>query len=54
MSKEPKLDPATLQVLKKMLATPPKPHEDMKVGRPANSKKRGSKGRASSAKRHSA
>ena len=51
MTKKPKLDDATMRVLKKMLAMPPKPHDEMKVGRPANSKKRGPKGRASSAKR---
>jgi hypothetical protein len=33
---------------------PPKKHEDMKVGRPSNKKKRGPKGRAASAKRHTA
>lgn len=45
------LDPATTQLLKRMLAMPPKPHDEMKVGRPANTKKkRGPKGRAASSK----
>jgi hypothetical protein len=48
--KTTKLDAATVQVMKKVLAMPPKLHEDMKVGRPLQSKKRGSKGRASCAK----
>jgi hypothetical protein len=48
------LDEATLQVMKRMLNSPPKPHEQMKVGRPANSKKRGTKGPAVSAKRRNA
>lgn len=54
-NKKPNLDEATLHVLKKMLTTPPKPHEEMKVGRPANSKKqRGSKDPAASSKQRSA
>jgi hypothetical protein len=48
--KKPKLDASTLKVLKQVLALPPKPHEEMKVGRPAAKKKRAAKGRASSSK----
>lgn len=44
------LDAATVDVMKKVLAMPPKRHEDIKIGRPANKKKRGPKDRASSAK----
>jgi hypothetical protein len=54
MAKKPKLDARTLRVLRRMLAMPPKLHEDMKVGRPQVSKKRGPKGRAVSAKRRTA
>ncbi len=54
-SKKPDLDKATIDLAKRVLAMPPKPHEDMKVGRPvAKKKKRSPKGRASSAKRHDA
>lgn len=53
--KAPKLDEATVKVLKRMLAMPPKPHDQMKVGRPSPAKKkRAPKGRASSAKTRSA
>ncbi|UVK48790.1 hypothetical protein BPNPMPFG_007285 (plasmid) [Mesorhizobium sp. AR07] len=50
--KKPQLDAATVKVLKRLLATPPKPHDEMKVGRPAQSKKKKAdpKGRASSSK----
>jgi len=41
-------------VMKRMLGTPPKPHTEMKVGRPKKEKKRVAKARASSAKRRSA
>lgn len=44
------LDDATLRVMKRMLSTPPKPHEEMKVGRPANKKRRGPKDPAASSK----
>lgn len=53
VSKKPSLDADTLQVVKQVLALPPKHHDDMKVGRPAKKKKRGPKARASSAKRSS-
>lgn len=33
MNKKAKLDDATVAVLQKVLAMPPKPHEAMKVGR---------------------
>jgi len=51
--KKPQLDAATVKVLKRLLATPPKPHDEMKVGRPAQIKKKkkaSPKGRASSSK----
>ena len=48
---KPKLDAATLDVLKRVLAMPPKHHEDMKVGRATpKKKKRGAKARASFSK----
>lgn len=47
-TRKPNLDAATVTVMKRMLAMPPKLHEDMKVGRPAKKKKRGPKDRASS------
>lgn len=50
--KKPKLDPATTEVLKRMLAMPPKPHDDMKVGRPKKAAK--SKDPAASSKRDTA
>lgn len=46
--KTPKLDPATLDVVKRVLSLPPKQNKDLKVGR--SRKRRGSKGRASSSK----
>jgi hypothetical protein len=48
------LDQATVAVMKKMLAMPPKPHDEMKVGRTAKKKRRDPKDRASSSKRRSA
>jgi hypothetical protein len=54
MTRKPKLDATTLKVLKQVLALPPKHHDEMKVGRPTQKKKRGPKGRASSAKRQTA
>jgi hypothetical protein len=48
------LDDATIAIMRRVLSTPPKLHENMKVGRPANKKKRGPKDRASSAKRRTA
>jgi hypothetical protein len=53
MAGKPKLPEATLQLMRKMLAMPPKPHDEMKLGRPQK-KKRGPKGRAVSAKRRTA
>jgi hypothetical protein len=53
-SKKPNLDDTTIELMKKMLATPPKRHDEMKVGRPPRKKKGRSKGRAVSAKRRSA
>ena len=49
-SKKPDLDAATVNILKRMLAMPPKPHDDMKVGRPKAKKGAATKGRAASAK----
>ncbi len=49
-----KLDPATLDVMKRVLAMPPKKNEDLKVGRPQDKKRRDPKGRASSSKPRSA
>ena len=40
-----KLDPATLGVVKRVLAMPPKQNKEIKVGRPEKGKKRGPKGR---------
>jgi hypothetical protein len=48
------LDETTISVMKRILSAPPKPHNEMKVGRPKKGKKRGTKTRASSAKRRSA
>lgn len=53
-AKKPKLDEATLKVVRQVLAMPPKHNADLKLGRPAKKKKRSSKDRASSAKRRSA
>ena len=52
--KKPKLDAATIKVVKQVFALPPSPHEALKVGRPVAKKKRGPKGRAVSAKRQTA
>jgi hypothetical protein len=41
MPKSPKLDAATVEVIKRVLALPPKHHDEMKVGRPPRKKKRG-------------
>ena len=54
MKKKVKLDADTIRVMQQVLAMPPKRHDEMKVGRPAQSKKRGPKDRASSAKRRTA
>jgi len=52
-TQKPTFDAATLKVVKQVLAMPPKPHENLKVGRPTK-KKRSPKGRASSSKRRPA
>jgi hypothetical protein len=49
MNKKFDLDDATLQIMKRMLNAPPKPHEDMKLGR--EKKRRPAKSRTASAKR---
>ena len=48
-AKAPKLDAATLDVVKRVLALPPKQNKDLKVGRP-ETKKHKPKDRASSSK----
>jgi len=52
--KKTDLDEATVSIVKKLLAMPPKHHDEMKVGRPKNKKRRGAKGPAVSAKRRTA
>ena len=52
--KKLKLDDATVRVMERMLNTPPKQHDEMKVGRTPKKKKRDPKDRASSSKRRSA
>ena len=47
---DPKLDPATIEVVKRVLAMSPKRNEELKVGRAPKAKKRGTKGRAVAAK----
>lgn len=48
--KKSALDGATVNILKRMLAMPPKHHDDMKVGRPKSRTRAATKGRAASAK----
>lgn len=48
-AKAPKLDAATLDVVKRVLALPPKQNKDLKVGQ-SETKKRTPKPRASSSK----
>ncbi len=48
--KKPDLDDATVAIMRRLLATPPKHHDDMKVGRPKNKKRAAAKGRAASAR----
>jgi len=43
VTKKIDLDPGTVRLMRQMLNTPPKPHDEMKVGRPAKKKKRGPK-----------
>lgn len=50
MSKTPKLDKATAELAKRVLALPPKPHGDLKVGRVAKGKRPSAQSPASSAK----
>lgn len=54
MTKKPDLDPETVSVVKRVLAMPPKHHDEMKVGRPASKKKRETKARTASSKRRTA
>jgi hypothetical protein len=54
MTKKSDLDPATQAIVKRVLAMPPKPHEEMKIGRAKKKTKRGPKDRASFAKRRTA
>lgn len=49
-SKTPDLDDVTASILKRMLAMPPKHHDDMKLGRPKSKKRPAPKGRAASSK----
>jgi len=53
MRKKIDLDEATIRVMRKVLATPPKPHDEMKVGR-VDKKKASSKNLGVSAKPHTA
>ena len=53
-TKKPILDAATVQVVKQVLAMPPKHQQDMKVGRPVGKKRGGPKDRAFSSKPHTA
>jgi hypothetical protein len=55
IEKKPKLDDATIQIMRRVLSAPPKPHDEMKVGRPSAKKKKGlAKGPSASAKPRSA
>jgi hypothetical protein len=54
MARKPKIPAATVEMMRKLLSMPPKPHNAMKIGRAANGKKRGPKARVSSAKQHTA
>jgi hypothetical protein len=44
-SKKPDLDDATLRIARTLLNTPPKPHDEMKLGKPTNPKHRNVKDR---------
>ena len=48
------LDGDTLRVLQRVLSMPPKHHDEMKIGKPAQKKRRKPKDRASSSKPQSA
>jgi hypothetical protein len=50
-SKKPDLDEATLQIAQRMLNTPPKPHDEMKLG---NSKRGASKQQKKTSRRRKA
>lgn len=49
-TRKPKLDAATIEVVKRVLELPPKRNEELKVGREPKGKKRSLKGRASASK----
>jgi hypothetical protein len=40
-SKKPDLDDATIQIARRMLGTPPKPHSEMKIGKKKKKVKKG-------------
>ena len=50
MKKKIKLDSATERLARALLATPPKHHDEMKLGRPVKNKRGPTKDRASSSK----
>lgn len=50
MPKAPKLDKATEQIARRLLVSPPKPHEDMKASERPEKKDKAPKGLASSSK----
>jgi hypothetical protein len=52
--KKPKLDDTTIQIMRRLLNTPPKPHDEMKVGRHTARKQKGAKGPSVSGKRRTA
>ena len=52
--KNTKVDKATIEVAKRVLAMPPKHNADLKVGRGSGEEKRGAKVPASSSKPHGA
>jgi len=45
MGKKPDLDEATLRIARRMLSTPPKPHDEMKIGKRKASRVKASSGR---------
>jgi hypothetical protein len=34
MARKPGLDETTVEIARRMLSTPPKPHDEMKIGKP--------------------
>jgi len=48
MTKKPDLDEATARIARTLLNTPPKPHEEMKLGKARRAKSRRTKRRAAS------